>query len=69
MISLRERCGTLAIKSQARRLHNWGYEVEVVLATRDLSGVVEDELAILENMDVGISTESASGDHSVALEG
>lgn len=55
--------------SAARRLHSWGYDVEVVLATRDLEGVLRDELEILEAMNVEVSEESTSGDHDAALEG
>lgn len=53
----------------ARRLHLWGYDVEVVLATRELEGIRKEELEILEGLDVEISTASAENSHSLALEG
>jgi NAD(P)H-hydrate epimerase len=53
----------------ARRLHLWGYEVEVVLVTRELDGIRKEELEILEKLDMKISQESAENNRSVALEG
>ena len=53
----------------ARRLHLWGYDVEVVLASRELDGIRREELEILKELDVEISTESAENNYSVALEG
>jgi|APHM01.1.fsa_nt_gi Uncharacterized conserved protein len=55
--------------SAARRLHNWGYNIEVILATRELEGVARDELEMLKNMDVEIREESSSGKHEIALDG
>lgn len=53
----------------ARRLHLWGYKVEVVLATRELDGIRKEELEILEELGVETSTGSAENNYSVALEG
>lgn len=53
----------------ARRLFLWGYEVEVVLATRDLDGIRREELEILENLDVKISRETPENRYPAALEG
>lgn len=53
----------------ARRLHLWGYKVEVVLATHDLDGIRRKELEILEELGVEITEESSEKTHSVALEG
>jgi NAD(P)H-hydrate epimerase len=53
----------------ARRLHLWDYDVEVVLASRDLDGIRAEELEILENLDVDIRMESSENGYKVALEG
>ncbi|MFB6209024.1 MAG: NAD(P)H-hydrate epimerase [Candidatus Nanohaloarchaea archaeon] len=53
----------------ARRLYLWGYDVEVVLATRELDGIRKQELLILENLDVKISDQSAEKECEVVLEG
>jgi hydroxyethylthiazole kinase-like uncharacterized protein yjeF len=53
----------------ARRLYLWGYEVEIVLATRELDGIREEELEILEELGIEINTETAEIHYSVALEG
>ncbi|MFB6144551.1 MAG: NAD(P)H-hydrate epimerase [Candidatus Nanohaloarchaea archaeon] len=53
----------------ARRLHLWGFEVEVILATRELDGVRKEELEILEELGVEINLESAENEYPVALEG
>lgn len=53
----------------ARRLRLWDYNVEVVLATRELAGIRKEELEILEELDVEISLESAENNYEVALEG
>jgi NAD(P)H-hydrate epimerase len=53
----------------ARRLHLWGYSVEVVLATRELDGIRREELEILEELGVDINMEKAEKNYSVALEG
>jgi hydroxyethylthiazole kinase-like uncharacterized protein yjeF len=53
----------------ARRMHLWGYEVEVVLATKDLDGIREEELEILRNLRVEINLESSEKEYSVAVEG
>ncbi|MDY6768780.1 MAG: NAD(P)H-hydrate epimerase [Candidatus Nanohaloarchaea archaeon] len=37
-----------------RRLHLWGYDVSVVLASRDLDGIRAEELDILEMLDVPV---------------
>lgn len=53
----------------ARRLHLWNYEVEVVLASGDLSGLAGEELEILENLDVEINKRSSKKDFGVAIDG
>ncbi|QKQ98404.1 NAD(P)H-hydrate epimerase [Candidatus Nanohaloarchaea archaeon] len=53
----------------ARRLHNWGFKVEVVLATTELDGIREEELEILENLDIEITAKSSDRNYPVALEG
>lgn len=53
----------------ARRLHLWDYNVEVVLATRELDGIRKEELEILEELGVEVNVESAGKSYSVALEG
>jgi len=53
----------------ARRLYLWGYDVEVVLATRELDGIRREELEILGELGVDINTENAGESFSVALEG
>jgi NAD(P)H-hydrate epimerase len=53
----------------ARRLHLWDYDVEVVLASRNLDGIRAEELEILENLDVDIRMESSENGYKVALEG
>jgi NAD(P)H-hydrate epimerase len=53
----------------ARRLHLWGYSVEVVLATRELDGIRREELEILEELGVDINMEKAEKNYSVALDG
>lgn len=53
----------------ARRLHLWDYEVEVVLATRELDGIRKEEMEILQNLGVRISEEEAENNYPVALEG
>lgn len=53
----------------ARRLFLWNYDVEVVLATRELDGIRKEELEILENLGVEINEESKEEDCSVDLEG
>lgn len=53
----------------ARRLHLWGYKVEVVLATRELDGIRKEELEILDELDVEINIETAENNYSTALEG
>jgi len=53
----------------ARRLHLWNYDVEVVLATRELDGIRKEELEILEELGVKINTENSENNYSAALEG
>ncbi len=53
----------------ARRMHLWGYDVEVVLASEELDGIREGELEILKDLDVEINLESSETDHPVAVEG
>jgi NAD(P)H-hydrate epimerase len=53
----------------ARRLHLWGFEVEVVLATEELDGIRKEELEILEELGIEINTETAENNYSIALEG
>jgi hydroxyethylthiazole kinase-like uncharacterized protein yjeF len=53
----------------ARRLVLWGYDVEVVLATKKLDGIRKEELEILEKLEAEVSERTASGEHPVALEG
>ncbi|MDY6769262.1 MAG: NAD(P)H-hydrate epimerase [Candidatus Nanohaloarchaea archaeon] len=38
----------------ARRLHLWGYDVAVMLASDELNGIREEELAILRRLDVPV---------------
>ena len=53
----------------ARRLHLWGYEVEVVLAAEELDGIRKEEIKILEKLDVEINLEESDNNYSTALEG
>jgi NAD(P)H-hydrate epimerase len=53
----------------ARRLHLWNYDVEVVLATKELDGIRKEELEILNKLGVEINMESSEEDFNVALEG
>lgn len=53
----------------ARRLHLWNYEVEVIIATRELDGIRKEELEILEEIGVKVTEESSENKHPVALEG
>jgi NAD(P)H-hydrate epimerase len=53
----------------ARRLHLWNYDVEVVLATKELDGIRKEELDILEGLGVEINLKSSGEDFKVALEG
>ncbi|MFB6245146.1 MAG: NAD(P)H-hydrate epimerase, partial [Candidatus Nanohaloarchaea archaeon] len=53
----------------ARRLHLWGYDVEIVLASRELDGIRKEELEILENLGVRTSVGSPESDFQVALDG
>lgn len=53
----------------ARRLHCWGYEVEVVLLSKDLEGIRKEELQILEALDVETTLREPDLDYPVALEG
>lgn len=53
----------------ARRLHIWGYKVEVVLATSELEGIREEELQILEKLDLTVSENSPENNFPLALEG
>lgn len=53
----------------ARRLHLWNYEVEVVLASGDLSGLPREELEVLDNLDVEISKQSSKNEYSIAVDG
>jgi hydroxyethylthiazole kinase-like uncharacterized protein yjeF len=53
----------------ARRLHLWNYEVEIVLASRDLKGIQKEELDILDKLGVEINEESSENDYRIALDG
>lgn len=53
----------------ARRLHLWGFNVEVLLASRELDGIRQEELDILEELGIDINLETAENNFSVALEG
>ncbi len=53
----------------ARRLYLWGYEVEVILATKELDGIRKEELEILGELGVEMNIENAENSYSVALEG
>jgi NAD(P)H-hydrate epimerase len=53
----------------ARRLYLWGYDVEVVLATRGLDGIRKEELEILEELGIEINVKNAENNYSIALEG
>ncbi|MCJ7429478.1 MAG: NAD(P)H-hydrate epimerase [Candidatus Nanohaloarchaeota archaeon QJJ-5] len=53
----------------ARRLSLWGYDIEVVLADRDLDGQRKEELMILEQLDVPIKTHEPEQTYDVALDG
>lgn len=53
----------------ARRLHLWGYDVEVVLATRELDGIRKEEMEILESIDIEINLQRSEKDCSTVLEG
>lgn len=53
----------------ARRLHLWGFKVEVVLASENLSGIRREEMEILEKLDVEISLREPQKSYPVALEG
>ncbi len=45
----------------ARRLHLWGFDVSVNLATRELDGIRREELEILEGLGVEVKVQEFSG--------
>lgn len=45
------------------------FEVEVILATRELDGIRKEELEILEELGIEINIENAENNYHVALEG
>lgn len=53
----------------ARRLHFWGYKIEIVLATEELDGIRKEELEILKDLGAEVNLESSENSYSVAIEG
>lgn len=53
----------------ARRLFLWNYNVEVVIATRELDGIRQEELEILQNLEIEINVTESKKNYQVALEG
>ncbi|WEL23310.1 NAD(P)H-hydrate epimerase [Candidatus Nanohalovita haloferacivicina] len=53
----------------ARRLSNWDFQVEVVLASENLEGKRKEELEILKKMDIEINIQESEKDYPVAIDG
>lgn len=52
----------------ARRLHTWGYDVEVVLSQQNVTGIRQEEKTILENLNIKISNKTTDTDHDIAID-
>ncbi|MFB6115389.1 MAG: NAD(P)H-hydrate epimerase [Candidatus Nanohalobium sp.] len=53
----------------ARRIHLWGSDVEIVLASEELDDIREEELEILKELDVEINIKASENDYPVAVDG